>query len=134
MTLARLALFVCLVAFTPALAQNADDPARINASGRIYDRVFPDEASLIDYVLPYVPNDNPRAKATASDIIRRLDPAWLHNAFVSSLALAYTLPELEAYERFLATPEGLAVWRKTSQFDRAFNQLLEIRMKAIGAI
>ncbi|MCX7355937.1 MAG: hypothetical protein NTY59_14130 [Alphaproteobacteria bacterium] len=134
MTLARLVLVICLAVAGPAFAQTADDPARLEAGNRIYDRVFPDEASLIDYVLPYVPNDNPRAKSTASDIIRRLDPAWLHNAFVSSLALAYTLPELVAYERFLATPEGLAIWRKTPQFDRAFNQLLELRMKTIGAI
>ena len=134
MTLARLVLVICLAVAGPAFAQTADDPTRLEAGNRIYDRVFPDEASLIDYVLPYVPNDNPRAKSTASDIIRRLDPAWLHNAFVSSLALAYTLPELVAYERFLATPEGLAIWRKTPQFDRAFNQLLELRMKTIGAI
>lgn len=134
MTLARLVLAICLAACGPGFAQTADDPARLGAGARIYDRVFPDEASLIEYVLPYVPNDNPRAKSAASDIIRRLDPVWLHNAFVSSLALAYTLPELEAYERFLATPEGLAVWRKTPQFDRAFNQLLELRMKTIGAI
>ena len=134
MTLARIALVIFLAAFSPAFAQTSDDPARLGAADRIYSRVFPDQASLIDYVLPYVPNDNPNAKNTASDIIRRLGAGWLHDAFVSSLALAYTLPELEAYERFLATPEGLAVWRKASQFDRAFNQLLEVRMKAIGAI
>jgi hypothetical protein len=133
MTLARLVLVVCLAVTGPTFAQSADDPARLDAGRRIYDRVFPDEASLIEYVLPYAPNDQ-RTRSTASDILRRLDPAWLHNAFVSSLALTYTLPELMAYERFLATPEGLAVWRKTPQFDRAFNQLLEVRMKTIGAI
>lgn len=134
MTLPRLALVFCLLVSGPAYAQSTDDPARLGAANRIYDRVFPDEASLIDYVLPYVPNDNPSARSAAKDIIRRLDPAWLRNAFISSLALAYTLPELDAYERFLATPEGLAVWRKAPQFDRAFNQLLELRMKTIGAI
>lgn len=134
MTLARLVLVFCLAVFVSTTALAADDPARLNTANRIYDRVFPDEAAMIDYVLPYVPNDNPNAKNTASDIIRRLGKGWLHDAFVSSLALAYTLSELEAYERFLATPEGLAVWRKTSQFDRAFNQLLEARMKVIGAI
>ncbi len=134
MTLTRLILVFCLAAFLSTIAQAADDPARLDTANRIYDRVFPDEAAMIDYVLPYVPNDNPNARNTASDIIRRLGKSWLHDAFVTSLALAYTLPELEAYERFPATPEGLAVWRKAPQFDRAFNQLLEVRMKAIGAI
>ncbi|MHB1220062.1 MAG: hypothetical protein ACYC1L_17885 [Alphaproteobacteria bacterium] len=134
MTLVRLALISCPTAFLSLSAHAESDAARTAAGNRIYDRVFPDEASLVDYVLPYVPADDPRAKSAASDIIRRLDPAWLRAAFVSSLAQAYTLPELEAYERFLGTPGGLAVWKKTPQFDRAFNQLLESRMKAIGAI
>ena len=134
MSLARLVLVFCLSAFAVANAYAQDDTARMMAGGRIYDRVFPDEPALIDYVLPYVPANDPRAQNAASEIIRRLDAGWLRDAFVASIAQAYTLGELEAYERFLATPEGLAVWRKTSQFDRAFNQRLETRMKAIGAL
>lgn len=131
------ACFVLVVCFAVVAAVNAhaqDDTARMAAGGRIYDRVFPNEPALIDYVLPYVPANDPRAQSAASEIIRRLDAGWLRDAFVASIAQAYTLGELEAYERFLATPEGLAVWRKTSQFDRAFNQRLETRMKAIGAL
>lgn len=134
MMLARLVLVICLAAASPVFAQTADDPARLEAGNRIYDRVFPDQAALIEYVLPYVPDNDPRAKTAASDIIRRLDPAWLRAAFVASLVRTYALAELEAYERFLGTPEGLAVWKKTPQFDRAFTQQLETRMKAIGAI
>jgi hypothetical protein len=134
MTLLRRVLVFCFMALAPAGAFAQDDAARTAAGGRIYDRVFPDEPSLIDYVLPYVPANDPRARSAASDIIRRLDPVWLRDAFVSSIAQAYTLAELEAYERFLATPEGLSIWKKTSQFDRAFNQRLEARMKAIGAL
>lgn len=134
MSLPRLVLVACLALSVSIGANAQSNDARVAAGNRIYDRVFPDEASLVDYVLPYVPADDPRAKSAASDIIRRLDPAWLRVAFVSSLAQAYTLPELEAYERFLGTPEGLAVWKKTPQFDRAFTQKLEPRMKAIGAI
>lgn len=134
MSWTRLALVFCFLAFMAAGAHAQDDGARAAAGSRIYERVFPNESALIDYVLPYVPASDPRAQSAASEIIHRLDAGWLRDAFVASIAQAYTLGELEAYERFLATPEGLAVWRKAPQFDRAFNQLLEARMKTIGAI
>ena len=91
MTLPRLVLIFCLAAFLSTSTQASDDPARLDTANRIYDRVFPDEAAMIDYVLPYVPQDNPNAKNTAADIIRRLGKSWLHDAFVSSLALAYNI-------------------------------------------
>lgn len=128
MRMACLFLAIYLGTFaTASFAQTQDETARMVAANRFYDRLFPDEASLVAYLAPLMAAPG----QAGPELIRFLTPEWTREAFVSSFAQTYTLPELRAYERFVATPEGLSAWRKTYPLELDLKERVRNRMMAL---